>query len=253
MLLRLAVVAPDEYSQQIENVITGAAGAAIQFTSRHHDPNEARIRLALAGPDGMVIGSGMEEAATESLLRACSNTATPVILWQLEPKHAELPSGDSVVGRIMSSTPKNLVVDLLERSAQAVARRGELMVQTLRQPSASYRPDMIAFPHIGGLEVRSVESICHVRGDGNYTVVSFDTGSNIVMSRTIGDYDEVLPPAMFLRIHRSHYINLQQVRKVVRGKIMRVVLSNEEEVEVADSKREQLLQSLNILKRRRTP
>ncbi|MFM8771260.1 MAG: LytR/AlgR family response regulator transcription factor [Candidatus Kapaibacterium sp.] len=253
MFLRFAIVVLEEYSQQIEHVISGAAGAAVQFTSWHHDANEARIRLALAGPDVMIISSGLDTSATEALVRACGIASIPVILWQCEPTHPELPSCDSVVGRLTSSMPKNLIVDVIEQSAQAVARSGELMVHTLRQPGASYRPDMIAFPHIGGLEVRSVESICHVRGDGNYTVVSFDAGSNIVMSRTIGDYDEVLPSTMFLRIHRSHYINIQQVRKVVRGKIMRVVLSNEEEVEVADSKRELLLQSLNILKRRRTP
>ena len=252
MLLRLAIVVLKEHSLQLEHVIMEAAGAAVQFTSWHHDANEARIRLALAGPDVMIIASGLDVTATEALVRSCGTTATPVILWQCEPNHPELPSCDTVVGRLTSSAPKNHVVDVLERSAQAAARRGDLMVHKLRQPGASYRPDMIAFPHIGGLEVRSVESICHVRGEGNYTVVSFDTGSNIVMSRTIGDYDEVLPPSMFLRIHRSHYINIQQVRKVVRGKIMRVVLSNEEVVEVADSKRDQLLQSLNILKRRRT-
>ncbi|MBU3678836.1 MAG: LytTR family transcriptional regulator [Candidatus Kapabacteria bacterium] len=253
MFLRLAIVVLKEHSQQLEHGIMEAAGAAVQFTSWHHDANEARIRLALAGPDVMIIASGLEAAATEALIRACGIAATPVILWQSEPNHPELPVSDSVVGIVTSSTPTNVVVDLLERSAQLASHRAEAMVQKLRQPGASYRPDMIAFPHIGGLEVRSIESICHVRGDGNYTVVSFDTGSNIVMSRTIGDYDEVLPPSMFLRIHRSHYINIQQVRKVVRGKIMRVVLSNEEVVDVADSKREQLLQCLNILRRRRTP
>jgi len=252
MFLRLAVVVQKEHCQKLEEMILGAAGAAVQFRSWHHDANEARIRLALAGPDVMVISSGLDAASTASLVRACGNTATPVILWQSEPHHPDLPTCESVAGRITSTSPNNHVVDVLELSAQAAARRGELMVQKLRHPGASYRPDMIAFPHIGGLEVRSVESICHVRGDGNYTIVSFDNGSNIVMSRTIGDYDDVLPSAMFLRIHRSHYINIQQVRKVVRGKVMRVVLSNEEEVEVADSKREQLLQSLNILTRRKT-
>jgi len=125
-----------------------------------------------------------------------------------------------------------------------------MRTQMFRSPEAPYHPDIIALPDHSGLVVRPTDSIIHVKGEGNYTQVTFDRGGDILMSRTIGDYEDALPENTFLRVHRSHIINIRHVRRIIRGKMMRVILSNGDEIEVSDAKRDILLGMINIVRRK---
>jgi two-component system LytT family response regulator len=71
-----------------------------------------------------------------------------------------------------------------------------------------------------------------------------------MLSRTIGDYEEILSGAGFIRVHRSHIVNMRHVRRIIPGKIPRIVLTNGDVVSVSDRYREMLMSKLNIIKRK---
>lgn len=138
----------------------------------------------------------------------------------------------------------------LSRCRRLVEQRHVAADETMQNTAQVASSNVVALPHTRGIEVRSTESIIHVQGEGNYTSVVFDGEPPLLLSRTLGDYEDVFRNAGFLRVHRSHIVNLAHVRRVIRGKNSRAVMKNGDEVEISDRYKRMLLQKLNVVKRK---
>jgi two-component system LytT family response regulator len=87
-------------------------------------------------------------------------------------------------------------------------------------------PDTIALPTNDGLIFTAVNDIVHCVADGNYTRIHFTDKKEMLLSKTLGDVDELLSNYNFFRIHHSSLINLKQVKKYIRGEGGEVIMSN---------------------------
>jgi two-component system LytT family response regulator len=87
-------------------------------------------------------------------------------------------------------------------------------------------PETIALPTNDGLIFTAVNDIVHCVADGNYTRIHFTDKKEMLLSKTLGDVDELLGNYNFFRIHHSTLINLKQVKKYIRGEGGEVIMSN---------------------------
>ena len=65
-----------------------------------------------------------------------------------------------------------------------------------------------------------------------------------VVSRTIKDFEEILPVEIFIRIHNSYIINKDYLEKYIRGEGGQVVLSNGTILDVAKRKKAEFLKAI---------
>ena len=96
-----------------------------------------------------------------------------------------------------------------------------------------------------GLEFVSIKSIIRCHSDGSYTVFHLDNGSKIMASKPIGEFEEMLSEDHFYRVHRSSLINMDHIKKYVKGEGGYVILSDGAEVEVSRRKKSDFLESLS--------
>ena len=66
----------------------------------------------------------------------------------------------------------------------------------------------IAISHTKGLKVIEDTSITHLEASGNCTTIYFKDGTRYLDTRTLKTYENLLNPAKFCRVHKSHIINL---------------------------------------------
>jgi two-component system, LytTR family, response regulator len=99
----------------------------------------------------------------------------------------------------------------------------------------------IALPHADGIVFINVEEIIRCEANGNYTIIYADSKEKITASKTIKDYEELLPPGIFCRIHNSHIINLNRIKKYHRGRGGFVVMDDGTSIEVASRRRDEFL------------
>lgn len=102
-------------------------------------------------------------------------------------------------------------------------------------------PDTIALPTMDGLTFTSVNDIVHCTADGSYTRLFMLDKSEILLSKTLGDVDELLSDYNFFRIHHSSLINLKEVKKYIRGEGGEVVMSNGKNLMVARTRKTEFL------------
>lgn len=102
----------------------------------------------------------------------------------------------------------------------------------------------ISLPTLDGFVVEELDNIRSIEADGNYTRFHLVTGNSILVSGNIHEYETLLEPSFFFRIHRSFIVNLNHVKKYLKGRGGNVVLSNAEMLPVAARKKEAFIQRL---------
>ncbi len=83
--------------------------------------------------------------------------------------------------------------------------------------------------------------LTHCTADDNYTELHTADGRRFISARTLKDYEDMLAPLGFLRIHRSYLVNKAKIMHLDDG---HVVLSNCTRVEISRRKRDEVLKAL---------
>jgi two-component system LytT family response regulator len=102
----------------------------------------------------------------------------------------------------------------------------------------------MAVPTITGLMFVAIRDIVRFEAKGNYTVIFLNNGDQVIASRNIKDYEDLLPESIFCRVHHSHIISLQKIQKYYKGRGGYVVMEDGSSIEVASRRREEFLRRL---------
>lgn len=106
----------------------------------------------------------------------------------------------------------------------------------------------IAIPDGEGLNFIKISDIIRFQSDGSYTYMhTINAQKPTLISKPIGDYQEMLTNETFVRVHRSHLINLQHVSKYVKGEGGYAVMSDDSKVEVSRRKKGEFIEALSSL------
>lgn len=74
----------------------------------------------------------------------------------------------------------------------------------------------IALPEAHGYQIVDAQTIAHVQAQGNYCDLHFTDGAKMTVTRKLKSFEALLEPFDFVRIHHSHLINLNQLKKYSR-------------------------------------
>jgi len=99
----------------------------------------------------------------------------------------------------------------------------------------------IAIPTVNGMIFIPIREILRCEAEGGYTYIYTEKGGKIFATHTIKEYEELLPSTLFYRIHNSHIVNLEKIRKYEKGRGGYVVMEDGVSLEVATRRREEFL------------
>ena len=116
------------------------------------------------------------------------------------------------------------------------------LLKNLSQPQGAEK--RIALPVSDGLEMVNMDDILFCESDSNYTVVHQKEKKRLVISRTLKEFEDMLDPAQFIRVHHSHPINVKHVTKYIRGEGGEVIMADGTNVAVSRRKKQELMDSL---------
>jgi two-component system LytT family response regulator len=96
----------------------------------------------------------------------------------------------------------------------------------------------VILPTLEGFEVVKMEEIVRLKGNGNFTDLFLADGSKKMVCRFLKHFSEILP-LPFIRVHKSHIINLHFVKAYNKGGY--VTMNDESEIEVSTTYKEEFL------------
>lgn len=105
--------------------------------------------------------------------------------------------------------------------------------------------DRLVVDHSRGFKLFDPRTITHLEADGNRTLIHFTDGSSYLDTRTLKVYEDMLDPTLFIRVHRSHLINRDQLREYLRNEGHWAVMAGGQQVPIA---RERLQDFLELVR-----
>ncbi len=134
---------------------------------------------------------------------------------------------------------ENVVTRLKEqRSYKNVEQRLEVLEGNMRNSNTI---SQIVLPTQESLEMVKLENIIRAESDDNYTYFFLADGTKLLVSKTLKEYENLLPKTVFLRIHQSHLVNLKFVKKYLKGKNGFVEMIDGQKLPVSRERRDDLI------------
>ncbi len=106
---------------------------------------------------------------------------------------------------------------------------------------AEKRFNNLAIPTMEGLLFIGIEDIVRCESEDKYTRIFLADKKVILASRTLGDFEDILSPHGFFRIHKSYLINLKHLKKYLRGEGGQVIMTDGATLDVSRRKKEELM------------
>lgn len=176
------------------------------------------------------------------LLLASGNTSSGVIFTTAYDQYAIKAFRFNAIDYLLKPIDKDELIAAVKKSASAIPPEKIAHLQYLSQTRI---PDKILLPIGNEIIFVQVRDIICCEADGSYCrVYCQGMEKPYLLSKTLGDIQEMLNNPVFFRPHTSWLIQETYIRKIVRGDAMEIILEDDIRVPVARSKRQEVLDKL---------
>lgn len=132
---------------------------------------------------------------------------------------------------------ENAVAKVTERiQNQSPLNLNEVLIQNLRDQ----QNQKVVIPTLEGFELLPINEIIRIEASDNYALV-IAQNRQILVSKTLKHFSTLLEPLQFVRVHKSHLVNSNEVTKYKKGKHAQIELSNGDNVPLSASRKEDFL------------
>jgi len=127
-----------------------------------------------------------------------------------------------------------------KRKSAGAEERYEVLIRNWR----SQGDEQIALSSSEGFIFVKLRDLIYCKGDGAYTYFFMNENEKVTVSKNIGEFEGLLVSRGFFRVHKSYLINLNEMRRYVRGEGGYVVMSNGHTVDVSKRRKEAFMATL---------
>jgi two-component system LytT family response regulator len=124
-----------------------------------------------------------------------------------------------------------------ERKQENYTQHAKVLLDNIRTGAQQ----KIMLPTMEGFEIITISSILYCEAADNFTKFYFETGTPLLICRTLKYFEDILKEHRFLRIHRSYLINPDYVIRYSKGKGGSVTMKNKQQLEISPNKKQEFL------------
>lgn len=119
-----------------------------------------------------------------------------------------------------------------------IFNRNKIILENFRE--TKLEKQQVILPTLEGFEVVKMEDIVRLRGNGNFTDLYLSNGTKKMVCRFLKHFSDILP-FPFLRVHKSHIINVNFVKSYNKGGY--IMLNDGAEIEISSTYKEEFLRN----------
>lgn len=225
----------DRYCPQVE--VVGTAGGV----------ETALAVVQATRPDLLFLDIEMTQGNAFDLLNQLRPLTFQVVFVTAFDNYAIRAFKYSAVDYLLKPVDIDELVSAVERVVQRSQQRNivdQMQVFLDNMGTLNLAQQKMAVPTVEGLIFINLKEVVRLEAKNSYTQIILDNGSVVTATRTIKDYEDILPEALFCRIHNSHIINLFKIEKYNKGRGGYVTLEDGSTIEVASCRRQEFLRRL---------
>ncbi|HET9826501.1 MAG TPA: LytTR family DNA-binding domain-containing protein [Chitinophagaceae bacterium] len=114
-----------------------------------------------------------------------------------------------------------------------------ILLENFKKQDSSLKK--IAIPAADGFDFILIEDIVRCEAQGPYTRIFVKDSKKLLVSKSLKEYESLLPGDIFLRVHNSHLVNLNYIKKYNRGRGGYIEMDDGTILEVATRRKDEFL------------
>lgn len=235
-----AIIVDDElYCTEVLSALLKKHCPQVEILAEFTDPQRAVPYILEQAPDLLFLDIEMPRLNGFDLLERCKPIQFQVIFTTAYNQYALRAIKISALDYLLKPIDTQELIQAVEKAQEHFQKpewaQFELMEKTRNQGESA--PKQIALSTLEGLIFVEVADILYCKSEGSYTKLFFADGEIMLLSKSIKEAGELLTICGFLRVHHSYLINLNYIKKYIRGEGGEVIMKNGHTIPVSRSKK----------------
>ena len=199
-------------------------------------------------PDIVFLDIQMNTETGFDLLERIGNINFEVVFTTAYEQYALKAIKFAAVDYLLKPIDKQDLATAIEKvekrqSSSSINKNFEILLQNIKNSNTDNH--QIALATSDGLVFVKVNNIVCCESDGPYTNFFLKNNEKLMTSKNLKEYEELLSEHNFFRIHKSYLINMNEIKKYIRGDGGQVNMSNGRTLDVSKRKKESFLAQLS--------
>jgi two-component system LytT family response regulator len=219
----------------------------ISIIATAEKPEDAILLIRQHKPDVIFLDIEMPRMSGLRMLEQLTDYSGEIIFTTAYNHYAvdaiRISAFDYLVKPVSITELQNAVARLVRYKQSETKERLDILRQSLS--ASKSQEDKIAVPTGEGIEFIRIKNIIHIESSSNYSKLFLAEGKNMLVTKLLKDFEDILLPYKFYRVHNSHLINLSYIKKYIRGDGGQVVMQDDTYIDVARRKKEEFLRLIS--------
>ncbi len=228
----------ETFVEGIKVVAEASSVAEGEAAIQAHSPNVVFLDIEMPQASGFELLELIQERGFEVIFTTAYN--------QYALKAIKFAALDYLLKPVSPSELRQ-AIERARESFQAKSRTENLKMLVENLSATSEKPEKIVLSVQEGMKVVELDQIVHCQSEINYTRFYFANGKNLLISKTLKEYQELLEESGFIRIHQSHLINKMHIQEYIRGRGGEVVMSNGTSLPISRDRKKDFLEQVGDL------
>lgn len=209
------------------------------------------IAIELHQPDVVFLDVEMPFGNAFDLLEQCKNINFETIFVTAFSHYALKALNQSASYYLLKPIDITELIKAVEKIADAKEKKNwnnshtQLLVENLKTTQKTKHK--IALPLLEGFEFVQIQDIIRCQANDNFTDVILKDGRKLMICRTLKFYEELLSENGFVRIHKSHLVNIAFAIRYLKGKGGQLEMLDKSVLDVSPTKKQELLAFFNSI------
>jgi len=208
--------------------------------------SSGKLLIKDSNPQVIFLDVEMPSGSGFDLLKEAGTISSEVIFISAHNHYAINAIKIFALDYLLKPINKEELIEAVSKIEHKDIRVTQKILTLLNQQLASKKeyPDHLAVPSIKGLEIIQTKDILYCEGNGNYTTF-YLTKEKILSSKTLKEYERILEPRSFIRVHQKYLVNIKYVKRYLKGRGGTLIMTDGKSIDVAHSKKSDVINSLS--------
>jgi len=249
-MIKAVIVDDEKNARLVLSELLKETFDSIEIVAEAKNVEEAVSVIEEYKPDLLFLDVIMPDGTGFDVLKKTNYKSMRIIFVTAHHEHAIKAIKFSAFDYILKPVNSNEVIEtvkktLEEQSAKNTSDKMDAAISNFN----SAMPDMkkLVLKTSERIYLVNINEIIRLEADNNYTHVFLDSGENILVSKTMKIYDDILSSYGFMRVHQSHLINLNHIKHFENQDGGFITLTDGSSIPVSKNKKALLLEYFSSL------
>ena len=215
----------------------------VNIIGEETDPLKAQQLILDLQPDLVFLDIEMPNMNGFQLLKQLEPIQFEVIFVTAYTEYAIEAFDHHAIGYITKPVDAEKLISAIHHVANRIQHKmsNESIIHLLESRFANKQEIKIPLNTLNGMIFINEEDIMYCESSGSYTHFFLVDGRKIVVSKSIGEYEKILPETNFVRIHDKYIVNLKYIIEYIKGRGGEIILTNAVTLPVSVNRKEILM------------